>query len=443
MSSFKLPKPVDSKEIVYENFQEGIERFYFWIIDFVENTLKYEITKTEDSFLTSVGSAQWGLLEQRKGLQQDKAAQFLANIGGMIKSMMQLYKELTIIDERLGYYEEASKGNQSAERSLKSLWVDLVEGGGKNPTSVIGLAQQVGFVTLPDLFFNINPKNKRDIDGLVEKVETNKQLKMVLGRKLHQYIEWKERTKSEIDTRRHFSIKYLAQHFSVIKMYLDWVKPYLKNIKKLEQEGGKPSHELLEGSEGSVTDIEVLCTRKIKGRLDGKLRNFEQAFPVLLLKFHHRTRPVTAFQNEYQKGAIHLGRVEMTFEAYGLTKKNVENYRKAKDLNAFEMLSSIDSSMKALLEHEDSRKDFEGYLKEARDIKEEKTKKKKSVFKGFGSLVPKISVRSKKTKVSKTAQKKIRKITSTEKKISKQLSKADLSTLYDTFKIKHGMITET
>ena len=33
------------KEIHYENFSEGIEKFYFWVTEFMESTLHYELEK--------------------------------------------------------------------------------------------------------------------------------------------------------------------------------------------------------------------------------------------------------------------------------------------------------------------------------------------------------------------------------------------------------------
>ena len=117
------------KEIHYENFSEGIEKFYFWVTEFMENTLHYELEKIQDTSFASVGSAQWGLIEQRKSIQQEKAAQYMGTIGNMTKSMLSIYKELKILDERIDYYTEADKGSVAAEIALKSLWIDLVEGG--------------------------------------------------------------------------------------------------------------------------------------------------------------------------------------------------------------------------------------------------------------------------------------------------------------------------
>ena len=446
-----LWKKVDSKEIHYENFAEGIEKFYFWVTDFMESTLHYKLSKIEDTSFASVGSSQWGLIEKRKSIQQDKAAQYMGTMGGMIKSMMQIYKELKIIDERLNYYSEADTGSVAAEIALKSLWIDLVEGGAKQPTSVLGLASQVGFVTLPDLFFNITPKDSKSVDKAVDnsKIETNVQVKNILKRKLKQYMTWRDRTKSELATRRYFNIKYLAQHFNVIKMYGDWAKPYLQNIGRLNQKVQEDySYQLLEGSESTVADIELMGQRKIKERDT----EFDKVFPIMVVNFHHRTRPVSAYQQEQHRGSLHIGRVEIKFTSYLANKKGLDDYKNKKKTETLKLLKTVDASMSALLDSPDSKAEFEGYLKEAEGIKEkqaedEKKVKGKSSFGGFEIFIPEYFKKTQrdarlKSKSSKKPKRGSDDLTD-EKSLAKIIAKEDVGTIFKTFKIVHGMLVRS
>src|SRR5262249_54871452 len=123
--------------------------------------------------------------------------------------------------------------SHAADVTLKSIFTDLVEGGTKNPQSVFGLASQVNFTLLPDLFFNTYIAHKGDVDRTVDGMAYNKSVKAVLKRKLYQYLIWKDKTYSELITRRNFNVKYLRQHWTIIKMYMQWVKPYLRNIQRL------------------------------------------------------------------------------------------------------------------------------------------------------------------------------------------------------------------
>lgn len=449
MEVFK--KPTGEKELHYENFAEGIEKYYFWVTDFMEKNLHYNLDKIQDTSFASVGSAQWGLIEQRKSIQQDKAAQFLGTIGGMTKSMLGIFKELKILDERIGYYRDADAGNVAAEISLKSLWIDLVEGGAKNPTSVLGLASQVGFVTLPDFFFKITPKDLQSVDKAVDdaQLQTNNQVKTILKRKLRQYISWRKRTKEELNTRRYFNVKYIAQHFNTIKMYADWAKPYLENIGRLNQDlGGKYSHQLLEGSESAIADIELMGVRKIKAR-DSE---FEHVYPVMVTKFHHRTRPVSAFQSEQHKGNLHIGRVEITFKTFVLTQKEIDAYTEKKKTDTLKLLKRVDASLSALLDSPDSKAEFEGYLREADglDAKMEEQpaeSKKPFIFPGLGSFEIFLPTYFKKSKKNKTSKKRKlesaakEKLISEEKDLAKSVAKDDADTIFNTFKIVHGMLT--
>ena len=178
-----------------------MEEPYFWIQNMINDfgypqTPEYFI-KTIDTFAASENSAFSGVSQQRIGLQQDKVSQFLATIGKMVKEVFQLVRELRIIDERLGYYNESmgrtkdgkedlpNGPSEASEMTLKGIWVDMVEGGAKNASSVFGLAQQVQFTSLPDLFFSTNPKKSEDVDKVVDiqRAQFNKPVKNILKRK--------------------------------------------------------------------------------------------------------------------------------------------------------------------------------------------------------------------------------------------------------------------
>ena len=94
MGKGPFSKAINPREIHYENFQEGIEKFYFTIVEIIENSLRYKINKTEDSFLTSPGSAQWQVFEQRKAAQQEKAAQYLSRC----QDLFRLQEHLRVIN---------------------------------------------------------------------------------------------------------------------------------------------------------------------------------------------------------------------------------------------------------------------------------------------------------------------------------------------------------
>ena len=167
--------------MVYEVPDLGLEGPYFWVVDEFRKKYYTKVLKIEDSFSASENSAFFGVTQQRLGAQQDKISQFLATVGKMVKELFQMVRELRIIDERLAYYDGSYKEIKKPlgirhtrdEITLKGIFVDLVQGGGKSPSSVFGMASQLEFVALPDLFFDAPPFKTREemeiyVDGLTD-----------------------------------------------------------------------------------------------------------------------------------------------------------------------------------------------------------------------------------------------------------------------------------
>ena len=404
-------KNKNKRVIHYENFNESLEKFYFTIINILENTLGYEnIDKVNESFTASINSAQWGLMEQRKSIQQDKVSAYLGTIGKLIKDMVLIYKEIKIMDERISFYEKTGfslekgkliidetideKNSEPSEKALKDLWISLVEGGGQNATSVYGLAQQVGFVTLPDFFFKLNPKKDSDISKLVDKIETNTQVKTVLKRKLQQYLAWKERTYAEIKTRRDFQKNYLKQHFNTIKLYYSWVKPYLDNLTKLKQQSRSSkidlnnpnkSYQILETSESMISDIAIRCIKKSNYYgPEGGVREYGLYYPVLDVKIHYRSRPILAFQGQdNNRGAMQLGRIEVELSHKTLSYKEIEEDEKDENSKVLsELTSSIDSTLDSI-----NKNDLLSIIEESVEEEFEPDKKSKT-FTGIIDFIP-------------------------------------------------------
>jgi hypothetical protein len=354
------PNSLVRNHLVFENDRDPVEDVYFFEKDMIRVDFHFPyFHKIIDVFAASQQSSMWGVSEQRLGLQQDKVSQYLRGISEMIKGMFQIVRELRIIDERLSYYEDIEKDTTkslASEITLKGIFIDQVEGGAKNPSSVYGLANTVGFAVLPDFFFRTQVKDINKLDAQIEKIHVNEKLKEVLKRKLIQFYKWQEHTKKELTSRRNFTIKYLRQHYDTVKLYISWIKPYLRNIERLQHDQKKQdSVDMVSSFEGAMSEIEFLATKPVKDK---------SVHSCLLLNFLFRTRPSMAYQAEgYQRGPSHVGRVEVTYRAYAWTPQQIANYLKMSEEENMAMLTAIDSS---LTEAMDSLGDelFE-YLKEA------------------------------------------------------------------------------
>ncbi len=360
-----FPPPKKFYNLMWEVYDLSMEEPYFWVLDVLKENFP-EIIKLEDSFAAAENSAFFGVTQQRLGAQQDKVSQFLATTGKMIKELFQMVRELRIIDERLEYYKNAEEETKKPigqrkkgdEITLKGFFVDLVQGGGKSAASVYGMARELEFITLPDLFFDAPPF--RDRTELEEHVNNlgknfNQNVLRVLLRHLVQYMEWRRRTAQEHLNRRKFQLAYLKQHFDIIKMYISWVRPYLRHVARLHmKEQNMTSADLVSAFEGSMLDIELLARRKGKCGGNG----------CILATFNYRTRPeLKVVQEGYQRGPVHIGRFEMNLRIYGWTDQQIENYQRLKEKETLFLMGEISKSVQDAMES--LGKELEVYYREA------------------------------------------------------------------------------
>lgn len=435
-----FPRCLKHYKLVWEMYHIAMEGPYYFVLKHINTDSNYpEIIKTEDTFSASESSSFFGVIEQRKGLQQEKITQFLATIGKMVKDLFQLVRELRIIDERLTYYQGTEKElekpleerKKSDEITLKGIFVDLVQGGAKNPASIYGMARELEFTTLPDLFFDAPPLKSNEVDPYVDKLEENFNRKVceVLRRHLKQFIIWKEHTSKEIKVRRKFVLQYLRQHWAVIKMYMEWTKPYLRNVERMEmKEKHLTSADIVSAFEGGLIDIEFLAKK-----------NFGSCNAVVLASFNYRTSPQMKFVGEgYQRGPIHLGKVEISLRAYAWTDEQINNYLELKKKEGLALLGSIDASIKSAMETLGD--ELVKYLEEAghKEETEKKEEKKLRVKEGLFRKMFRDFLPEKEIKLEK--KKKEKRISLSDKKSAENDAKEAAWNTFKNFKKAHGML---
>ncbi len=360
-----FPKPSKRYKLVYEAFNMSIEEMYFWSIGHIKQDAGFPfMVKVTDIFSASENSAFFGQSAQRLSIQEDRASSFLRGISEMVKTLFQIVRELRIIDERLDIYKDWKK-SKSADATLKGIFADFAENKGSQmqPGSIYHLSNQVGYAVLPDLFFNTVVYNKDDVDKVVDGLSFNKNVKSVLKRKLYQFLVWKEKTEEELNARRKFQIKYLRQHFTIIKTDMVWVKPYLRHIKRLTMsEEQLDSPDLISSFETSATEIEVIAYKPLpKSKINS----------AVLMTFKFTTRPVLQYRQEGgNQGPIHVGKGTMTLRSYGWTKEQIDNYKKMRENEDFELLGLVDEQLKSAMDL--LGKDLEDYIREAEGTLNEK-----------------------------------------------------------------------
>ncbi len=429
-----FPTPIDAFRLHFESYSMSVEALYFWLLHHLRQDVGfYETYKITDVFSATEQSAFFGNAQNRLGIQQDRASQYLKFIAEMLKTLFPLVREARILQEKLSYYsdvyasydekkaEDKSKADKAktSDMVLKDQWTTLVEGGTKNPASVYGMAQNVGFTILPDLFFNTFIKAGAD-EGIITKIVDgskpgegikfgNERVKSALKRKLAQYTKWRDHTRRELETRQKFIIRYIRQHYMSMRMYINWVKPYLKNVKRMSmKDGANDTPELVSVFDSQFLELEVLAHK----------HPFGEFYPVIIAHFEYRTVPQLSYQAEgYQRGPIHVGKIEVTLRSYIWTKDQIENYKKYREYEDLDLLKEVDASLKDALDAlgDDLKKFVEAgeELFKKEDKKEEKKKEDtyggaldpfKALYSGFkelgGAFVPKFSFGESKKKDS-------------------------------------------
>ncbi len=442
------PMPLKAYRLSWEVFDLSLEEPYFWVLNEFKSSFPI-VEKLEDSFAAAENSAFFGVTQQRLGAQQDKVSQFLATIGKMIKELFQMVRELRIIDERMQYYNEVLKQidrpiaqrSKSAEITLKGYFVDLVQGGGKSPASVYGMARELEFITLPDLFFDAPPfRTVEELDTHLKGLEKdfNRNVIRVLARHLRQYMEWRTRTHKEHESRRRFQLAYLRQHFDIIKMYVNWVKPYLRHVARLHmKEKNMSAPDLISAFEGSMLDIEVMARKRVKGER-------HEMNSCILAAFSYRTRPeMKVVQEGYQRGPVHIGRFEMNLRLYAWTDEEVERYKRMKEQELkylmMEVSGSVEKAMVPLGE------ELDRYLLEAEgkgEKKEEAAAATKSIMeKLFGDFYHSHAQKAaqKMPKVKKPSKKDAEELAALRKK-AWEVSWLAIWNIYHNFKKAHRLV---
>ena len=416
----EFPSPARRFRLSLEYPDQNVGSVYYWFQTFFNESWGFDkMYKVLDTSASSVSSSTFGNVQARLGAQQGQASQYLKGISEMVKGLFQIVRELRVIDERLSFYydslaknpkrltataKEKQRGDYAKKRSseivLKGIWIDQVEGGAKNPGSVYGLSSSIGFTILPDLFFREQIDDPREIEKKVDKLDFNRKVKEVLKRKLRQYHEWKTRTMKELEDRRGFELKYLRQHYDTIKLYISWIKPYLRNLKYLSpNERLMDDPNLLHTFETELIEVESLYFRDDFGKMSNGQVKSGAAGAAVSVHIMSRTKPELAYHapGEYQhKGPIHIGQIDITLRSYAWDSETVQNYIKYRQDDDIDLIGSIDKSLEEAL---DSLGDeLKRYLKETdKDMmfpgdKPFKAVKAKQGLKAEGILEPFIGV---------------------------------------------------
>lgn len=321
----KLKKPAVAYTLSYDSFQEGLEAIYFWFVDFLKGKpptsgVGYEVSKTEELFEASLGSAFHSDLGIKATRMQDQAIKMMGTINTVVRSIINLIYDLREFDIRLEIYKDFKSADavkkNAAELALKQVWLDNVDIK-KGRGAVHAMTQQLQFVTLRDAF--LFAKDVKDVD----KIDLNERVKRILRARLEEYEKWRGISENELRKRFNIERSYLKSQVSALKIYTKWSKPYFLAAKRLGL------HDF--SSPNIITIFNTLETElKLFGKkkLDVKELIYQGEFPEIKpgqdyyscieVTFKFRSIPHTAGSTQAGTRYVQGGRVEIAINGFAL-----------------------------------------------------------------------------------------------------------------------------
>ena len=248
-------------KLVYES-PVNITPIYYWIWKFIKDVIRPNgLWKITDWHRFAKRTQEWGSMTQKKTYQIEEANKLLQTIGALSKNLVSMYKELQRIKEALDLYE---KGKEPGELELKGLWADVVDARQGNPGSMVNLEKNLQFFTLRDWFFHIDADTPEKVEEVVNKLDTTERLKVVLKRKLIQYLTWKEHWKESLEELKRHLEERIKSGENSIKMYKEWARPIIRDVEGLQMRFDTKDPRIFEMGSSLISRIELVAFKGFK-----------------------------------------------------------------------------------------------------------------------------------------------------------------------------------
>jgi len=452
------PKPVSSFTMTFDSQQAQLEPIYYWLLDFIQDG-GWKTEKITDNFMASPGSGQFQEMGLRATRLQEEGLKILGGMNQIVKSVLNLIYDLKEFEMRLAHYDDAASEDRKTKENgllaLKQLWldnVDLKRGRG----AIHQMAAELGFTTIREVFMMANSTD--DLEKMNSEDEKeggsgliNDQVKRILIPRIDEFLKWIKYSEREL--RKRFSIErsYLKSQVETIKLYSQWMKPYLKSAEDLQQKGFEKSAALVSAFSTSMFELTIMGTQpaKVPDNFNYKLKRGYNS--VVVIGFTYRGHVSQRVTQKGDYGYAMGGRVDMTFDAYALNDEElILLKKKLEEEDVGETMQfSGDVAAEAL---DDLKEDLDYFLKsedekDEEDKKEKKKKKKTEDINPFGALFG-LFTGSSKAKKKKKGKKEINDfedidpdnfVEKTVRANAAESAAAGLYAVYDIYKKSHGM----
>jgi len=345
-------------KLILDNPNIKMEQIYFWLVDFIRDSLKMDINKLSDDFTSSVASSFFGEMGQRLSNVLNNARSLAELINGLTRTIISILNEYKQLYSIYVLYENLlSKKSDEAIAgylSLKDRWLSYVDS--NRGAGALRNLQSSRFPSIVDLFLLADIKSElekfknkkligeelynklfnnqentvpRDLNELFNNGIINRRIYNLLNSRLIEFYSWLENNKKVLYDRIILLKSYLKHELSSLLYYVEFAKPYFKFARKLLQNPDQPV-DVVNAFETSIINISLTANQKeieVKEYNEKEGKEIEKSYiPLYEIDMKARAIPtVVGRMDSYARMYSFLGRIDIILRAYLVEKEEYDS----------------------------------------------------------------------------------------------------------------------
>ncbi|BFI73242.1 hypothetical protein YN1_2290 [Nanoarchaeota archaeon] len=345
-------------KLIFDNPNIKFEQMYFWLLDFIRDSLKLNVSKLSDEFTSSVGSLFFGEMSQRASAVLNTARSLGELFNTLTRSIISILSEYKQIQSRVVLYEKLLSNDKdeaySAYLTLKDLWINNVDSN-RGGSSLLNISRgRLGFATAIDLFYLEELKNEleklknkgiigealfnkifnepshipRDLEEAKNKNIISQPVYNVVNIRLQEFYNWLEINRKYLYDRNNLLKSYLRHQLSALLYYIEFAKPYFKFARKLLQNPEQPV-DVVNAFETAIINLTLVSIGKennIKEFNEKEGKEEEKIYiPMYEINISARALPTVVSRSGGTSMYTFIGRVDIYLRSYILEKSEYES----------------------------------------------------------------------------------------------------------------------
>jgi ribosomal protein L24E len=345
-------------KLILDNPNIRMEQIYFWLVDFIRDSLKMDINKLSDDFTSSVGSSFFGEMGQRLTNVLNNARSLAELINALTRTIISILNEYKQLYSVYILYENLlSKDPEEALASylaLKDRWLSNVDS--SRGAGALRNLQASRFPSIVDLFLFTDLKSElekfknkkligqelynklfndqtnttpRDLNELFNNGIINRRIYNLLNSRLIEFYSWLENNKKILYDRIVLLKSYLKHELSSLLYYVEFAKPYFKFARKLLQNPDQPI-DVVNAFETAIINISLIANQKevkVKEYDEKEGKEIEKTYiPLYEIDMKTRAIPTVVGRTDtYARMYSFLGRIDIVLRAYLVEKEEYDS----------------------------------------------------------------------------------------------------------------------